>query len=119
MQYAYDDLEDAALGPDGRPKKILTTRAEEAEYTRRQTTRAESITRPQLELLIKQLRRQRETCVNQDVRESFSAALAPLEARLGRYHAAEEAERQRLAKKQVRRAPAPPPRPRIERRSCA
>lgn len=102
MQLAYEELELLTTDPEDRTlPRVHTTRADDEKDDRQQLARAESHTRTQLELLIKQLQKQREMCVNKDVRNGFTAALAPLEARLKRYLDAEEEERKKREKRKV------------------
>lgn len=101
MQIAHEELLETVMSGDGSSRKIITTRAEDAEDEARTIERAHSHTRTQLELLVRQLRKQRDSCVNKDVRESYSKALAPLEVRLNKYLEADKAERDRIARIKV------------------
>ncbi len=99
MQIAQENLEATVMGKKG--FKIITTMAEDDEDKLRSVARAEAHTRPQLNALVAELRRQRETRVNKDVRGGFTSALSPLEIRLSRYEAEEQAEKDRQARIKV------------------
>jgi len=100
MQHAFEDL-DASVNAKG-AQKVLVTMAEDAADAARSAARAETHTRPQLEMLIAELVAKRDRCVNADVRAGYDAALQPLQARVQRYAdiaAAEKARRDKIKKR--------------------
>jgi len=101
MQYAYENLEHTIL--HGKVEQVITTRADDAADAAVSIERAQSHTRPQLEMLITQLRKRHDAAVGAGLKESLKRALAPLEARLQRYHDAERRVRDKAAKAKLRR----------------
>ena len=104
MQNRFEALEASVMkGGEESTVKIIETPAELARDQRANLSRAQAHTRPQLEMLIHQLRKQRDRCHNKEVRGSLDDALEPLEARLDRYLTAERLAREREAARQRRK----------------
>lgn len=99
MQHAQEDLEQTVMSATG--FKIITTLAEDEADRKRSLARAQAHTKPQLYALAAELKKQRETRVNKDVKGGFTAALSPLEARLDGYEAEKQTELDRLARIKV------------------
>ena len=72
MQHAFENLERSVMSEDSQASKIITTQAEDRADAARSRARAESTTRPQLEALIRQLRRDRDSKVKRPNFWTFS-----------------------------------------------
>ncbi len=101
MQHSLENLEHTIQSNDGSAKKKNTTRSEDKLDEMRTLARAEGHTRPQLVALIASLRKQRDKRVSKNARDAVDRALKPLETRLNKYLAIEQAERERQLKKKV------------------
>ena len=106
MQHAYEELEKLVMGenPEAKAISIIRTQDQIDLDARRSVARAEKHSKTQMMSLLKEMRRQKASKVNPEIIRSYETALAPLEVRLGRYEAVDEAERLRLLRIKERKA---------------
>mmetsp|Transcript_50896 Transcript_50896/g.65174 ORF Transcript_50896/g.65174 Transcript_50896/m.65174 type:complete len:515 (-) Transcript_50896:193-1737(-) len=100
MQLSYEDLDREILGVKGNQQIMFSTKVDNTDDMLRCDERAESHTRPQLQMLTKMLQEKKDKCVSENLRQQYDDALRPLLERQARYDAIKQAAIDARAKKQ-------------------